>query len=122
MDTFAAAVDRQLANQLISPNQIATRASNDLAARGIRQPGGLLTSAAEKFTLEAFQTIFDLATEEQLRRKDSGQPVAKEEVSSYLSAKFQPLRDYAASLASGRQSSFKSIANAHADKLIQAAG
>jgi len=121
MDPFAIAVDRLLVHKAINPNQIAARASNDLASRGIRQPGGLLNSTTERFVLEALQTIFDTAAEERSRRKDTDQNLLRDEVTAYLSAKFQPLREYAASLASGRPSSFKALANAQADKFLQMA-
>ena len=121
MEPFARAVDRLLANQAINPSQIAARASGDLASRGIRQPGGLLNRTTENYILDALQIIYDTAAEERSRRKDADADVLRDEVTAYLSAKFEPLRAYAASLASGRPSSIKSLANAQADKFLQQA-
>ena len=87
------------------------------------ESSGDITSnrTTENYVLDALQIIYDTAAEERSRRKDVDADVLRAEVTAYLSAKFEPLRAYAASLASGRPSSIKSLANAKADKLLQQA-
>ena len=121
MEPFAIAVDRLLAKEAVTPNQISERANNSLAGRGIRQPGGLASPNKEKFLLEALQIIFDAAAEERIRRKEIDQSALRTEMMAYLSAKYEPLRYYAASLASEQRTSIQSLANAKADQLLQLA-
>lgn len=98
MNEVISTIESALQTFPVTPSQIPAHVRDVLAARGIRQPGGLYGSTVERATLDALQIIFDqtfLVVDAHCKNKGAASHDLSSSIIPFLQKRFSALTQFA---------------------------